>query len=70
MATPHVAGVLALWAEKLGAAGQLNHLQLVAKTIGSAITAPMVHGFDPYDVGAGLVQAPQAPQTPQAPQAF
>jgi len=60
MATPHVAGVAALWAEKLKANGRLNALELTARVIGSAISDGFQAGFDPFDVGAGLVRAPQA----------
>lgn len=59
MATPHVAGVAALWAEKLAAAGQLQGQLLADRLVGSADTRMMASGFDPHDVGAGLVQAPQ-----------
>lgn len=60
MATPHVAGVAALWAEKLRMQGQLSPLVLQAKIIGDATCDPLAPGFDPLDVGAGLVQAPQS----------
>ncbi len=60
MATPHVAGVAALWAEKLRTQGQLSPLVLQAKIIGDATCDPLAPGFDPLDVGAGLVQAPQS----------
>jgi subtilisin family serine protease len=59
MATPHVAGVAALWVEKLRVAGQLNDLLLIDRLVGSASTTAMKPGFDPEDVGAGLAQAPQ-----------
>ncbi|HVH26179.1 MAG TPA: S8 family serine peptidase [Vicinamibacterales bacterium] len=59
MATPHVAGVAALWAEKLRVAGQLNNLLLTDRLVGSASTAAMKPGFDPEDVGAGLARAPR-----------
>jgi subtilisin family serine protease len=58
MATPHVAGVAALWAEKLRVAGQLNGQLLADRLVGAATTAPLARAFDPRDVGAGLVQAP------------
>jgi subtilisin family serine protease len=60
MATPHVAGVAALWAEKLGVGGPLNSFQLGTRLAGSATTAGLQAGFDPVDVGLGLIQAPQA----------
>lgn len=59
MATPHVAGVAALWAERIKAFGVLNSFQLTAKLVGSATTAGFKAGLDPFDVGAGIVQAPQ-----------
>ncbi|MDB4914129.1 MAG: peptidase and in kexin sedolisin [Gemmatimonadetes bacterium] len=51
MATPHVAGIAALWAEKTGERGQ----QLWDRLIRSAKALP---GAVSADVGAGLVQAP------------
>jgi subtilase family serine protease len=59
MATPHVAGVLALWAQKLKAMGSLNPGMLSARIVASGVTAGLKPGFDPADVGSGLVQAPQ-----------
>jgi subtilisin family serine protease len=59
MATPHVAGVAALWAEKMQQTRSLTSVQLNARLIGSAQTDGIASGFDPGDVGAGLVQAPQ-----------
>jgi subtilisin family serine protease len=59
MATPHVAGVAVLWAEKLKSAGRLNAFELIARLVGSATSASLKPGFDPFDVGAGLVRAPQ-----------
>jgi subtilisin family serine protease len=59
MATPHVAGVAALWAQKLAAENQLNGQLLAARLVSSATTNGMKTGFDPGDIGAGMVQAPQ-----------
>lgn len=59
MATPHVAGVAALWAEKIKSSNQLSALQLSARLIGSSITDGLQSGIDPFDIGAGLVRAPQ-----------
>jgi subtilisin family serine protease len=59
MATPHVAGVAALWAQQLASHGRLNAFDLVGKLAGTATNAGLAEGFDPFDVGAGLVQAPQ-----------
>ena len=59
MATPHVAGIAALWAEKLlTATGTLNLTELTARLIGQATQVQLDPGFDPLDIGAGLVQAP------------
>jgi subtilisin family serine protease len=60
MATPHVAGVAALWAERLLVHGPLSPVLLQAKLIGSATIEPLKASTDPLDVGAGLVQAPMA----------
>jgi subtilisin family serine protease len=59
MATPHVAGVAALWAEKLSQAGSLTALQLMARLVASGVTDGLQPGFDPFDVGSGMVRAPQ-----------
>ncbi|WP_258805802.1 S8 family peptidase [Pseudarthrobacter sp. NS4] len=58
MATPHVAGVAALWAERLLAQGPLSPVLLQSKLIASGTFKPLKAGTDPVDVGAGLVQAP------------
>jgi subtilisin family serine protease len=60
MATPHVAGVAALWAERLAGARQLNGQLLADRLVGSATTEGLEAGFDPEDIGAGLVRAPQS----------
>lgn len=60
MATPHVAGVAALWAERLRGMGSLNSFQLAIRLAGSATTNGLQSPFDPLDVGLGMVQAPQA----------
>jgi subtilisin family serine protease len=59
MATPHVAGVAALWAEKIKATGFLSSLHLTSRLIASATTEGFKSGQDPFDFGAGLVRAPQ-----------
>ncbi len=58
MATPHVAGVAALWAESLASNRALTAAALTAKLIASGTTAGIAPGFDPQDVGTGMVQAP------------
>ncbi|RDC63778.1 S8 family peptidase [Adhaeribacter pallidiroseus] len=59
MATPHVAGVAALWAEKIKTTGILSPAQLAARLIGSGTSLGLKTGFDPFDIGSGLVRAPQ-----------
>ncbi|MET0203092.1 MAG: S8 family serine peptidase [Casimicrobiaceae bacterium] len=59
MATPHVAGVAALWAEKLKKAGRLTSIELAARLISSGVSDGIKTGFDPFDVGSGMVTAPQ-----------
>jgi subtilisin family serine protease len=59
MATPHVAGVAALWAQKLRAeTGRVDSQTLAAKLIASGNTASLVADSEFEDVGTGLVQAP------------
>jgi subtilisin family serine protease len=56
MATPHVAGVAALWAERLLAStGRVDLDLLLARLTGNSRELP---GVDPLDAGAGLVRAP------------
>lgn len=59
MATPHVAGVAALWAEQLLERGRLDAFSLIGKLAGTASSTLLAQGFDPFDVGAGLVQSPR-----------
>lgn len=59
MATPHVAGVAALWAQLLREGGRLSAFELIARLAGNATTAGLAQGFDPFDVGIGLVRCPQ-----------
>jgi subtilisin family serine protease len=59
MATPHVAGVAALWAEKLMKSGHFSQQRFTDLLVGSAITASLKPEFSPADVGNGIVQAPQ-----------
>jgi subtilisin family serine protease len=58
MATPHVAGVAALWAERLAQQGPLNPVLLTAKLIASGTYAGLARGTETLDAGSGLVQAP------------
>jgi subtilisin family serine protease len=59
MATPHVAGVAALWAQKLKTEGQLRPENYLAALLNSAVTGPLSKGFVPRAVGGGIVQAPR-----------
>lgn len=59
MATPHVAGVAALWAQQLEARNRLSSGLLLGQVMTSAVTAGLA-SISPADVGAGLVIAPQA----------
>lgn len=58
MATAHVAGIAALWAQKL-AANKGYGENLSARVLGSASSEAMAPGYDPFDVGAGIARAPQ-----------
>jgi subtilisin family serine protease len=59
MATPHVAGVAALWAESLlASAGRVDLGLLYARLTGTSQELP---GVDSLDAGAGLVRAPTRP---------
>lgn len=56
MATPHAAGVAALWAQSLlSSSGQLDARELTSRLLASGRSLP---GLGPSDIGAGLVQAP------------
>ncbi len=59
MATPQVAGVTALWAEKLKQEGQLTLRNFRAELVASGETSSLARPFETLDMGAGLVQAPQ-----------
>ncbi|MEA3292269.1 MAG: S8 family serine peptidase [Pseudomonadota bacterium] len=60
MATPHVAGVAALWAKRqLDRTGRVDGRTLMAQVVASgARTPPLVPGSEAEDVGTGIVQAP------------
>jgi subtilisin family serine protease len=60
MATPHVAGVAALWAEQITKNSILTGQLLTGRLIGSGSLKGLKAGLDPSDIGAGIVQAPQA----------
>jgi subtilisin family serine protease len=57
MAAPHVAGVAALWAEKMLASGRLNVTSLAASLV-ALCSMDGLNGQDPGAIGAGMVQAP------------
>jgi subtilisin family serine protease len=60
MATPHVAGVAALWLEQIRGTNPNAHIrQLEGRLIGSASLDNLAEGEDRSDAGAGLVQAPK-----------
>lgn len=59
MATPHVAGVAALWAQRLlDVSGSVRSEVLRAQVVAGAVTAPLAPGSTADDVGNGIVQAP------------
>ena len=60
MATPHVAGVAALWYDKIKAeAGSVATATFGARLIASGVSKGLRPGIDMTDVGAGLVRAPK-----------
>jgi subtilisin family serine protease len=59
MATPHAAGIAALWAEKLlETSGFVNPEILYSKLIGQASKQQFENNVDHADIGAGLVRSP------------
>lgn len=59
MATPHVAGVAALWAQKeLQQTGRISAQNMAAKILGMATLSGLAVGAEMDDVGNGIVQAP------------
>ncbi len=59
MATPHVAGVATLWAQKLlDETGRVDNQILTAQLLASGDTTSLVTGSEAEDVGTGIVQAP------------
>ncbi len=59
MATPHVAGVAALWASRqIVRNGRVKSDQLMARLVASGSMAPLIGNSDWDDVGTGIVQAP------------
>jgi len=60
MATPHVAGVAALWMQRLAQDGPVSGSLLKARLIASGTLANITGAFDVADVGSGMVQSPIA----------
>jgi subtilisin family serine protease len=58
MATPHVAGVGALWAQKLMSENTFSPEMVRASLTALASRKELAAGFDTLDVGSGLVAAP------------
>lgn len=59
MATPHVAGVAALWAQKeLQETGRVTGVNLAARILASGTMGPLIAGSEASDVGNGIVQVP------------
>lgn len=59
MATPHVAGVAALWAQRqLQMTGRVENQSLMAQLVASGTYAPLAQGAEEDDVGTGIVQVP------------
>lgn len=59
MATPHVAGVAALWAQKLrDTTGRVESGTLLAQVVASGTTAPLSAGTEEEDIGTGIVRVP------------
>ncbi len=60
MATPHVAGAAALWAQKqLDETGKIDDEMLRVDLLGSGTRDPIAPGVDIDDIGKGIVQAPK-----------
>jgi subtilisin family serine protease len=59
MATPHVAGIAALWADKMKKANQFRSPQFANRLLGSTTLDGLLAGFVPRDVGSGMIQAPR-----------
>lgn len=62
MATPHVAGVAALWWEALRSiAAQPTAQHVLARLLATASRSGLASGVDEADVGVGIVSAPKSP---------
>lgn len=61
MATPHVAGVAALWAQRqLEQTGMIDGQRLMIRLIGSGKTDSLISGSETEDTGTGIVRAPMS----------
>ncbi|NET17709.1 MAG: S8 family serine peptidase [Okeania sp. SIO1H6] len=61
MATPHVAGVAALWAQRqLAFTGRVNNQVLMSRLISSGTLKSLASGQEIDNIGTGIVQAPQS----------
>ncbi|MDF0590825.1 S8 family peptidase [Candidatus Methanocrinis natronophilus] len=61
MATPHAAGIAALWAQRqLDMTGRVDNQSLMAQLVASGIYAPLAPGWEEDDVGTGIIQAPMS----------
>lgn len=61
MATPHVAGVAALWAQRqLLATGRINNQTFMSRLISSGTLDSLAPDYEIDNVGTGMVQAPQS----------
>jgi subtilisin family serine protease len=60
MATPHVAGVAALWAQKLKKEDGFTARQFSSDLLASATRSPLNPSSTSQTVGAGIVRAPQS----------
>ncbi|MGE5101752.1 MAG: S8 family peptidase [Deltaproteobacteria bacterium] len=60
MATPHVAGVAALWTEKLRNEGALNVPEAVRSAMKAHATRQPLLTIDADAIGVGMIQAPQS----------
>lgn len=59
MATPHVAGVAALWAQRYRQqTGRVDYITLLSQLIASGTRTPLAEDIDADDVGTEIVQAP------------
>ncbi len=59
MATPHVAGVAALWAQRqLEQTGSIDGHRLTVRLISSGAVESIISGSETEDIGTGMVRAP------------